>query len=202
MEKHYSHSNIHKNSQAQDIRLYHKDVEIPDNIMNIAKGFIENLSLIKVELSRHVLDSINNNQDGASHDYTKDDILEAIRLAKHRVDKLDIFEIGMGKIPIEDKIRLVLRKVCFRINLDTDNDIIIVLGKDGDRVFVKTAWLNDKNDNHKEGFNPGRYYPYTDGDKKIKDYVPPKETLPKKRYVVRRKQLESIFEGIYKETHI
>ena len=124
MEKHYGHSDFHKNSQEKDIRLYHKDVEMPDNIMNIARNFIKNLSIIKIELSGHVMDSINNNTDGISHEYTKDDILEAIRLAKIRADKLDIFEIGMGKIPTEeDKIRLVLRKVCFRLNLDTDNDI-------------------------------------------------------------------------------
>lgn len=195
MEEHFTHNTKHFNSTGDT--LYHIDVEMPNNIMEMARSFIRNLKISNVKLTNHLLQNINNNIDGESHDYTIDDIQGAILKAKNTVDKLNIFEIGVKKVKREDKTFLSLSKVCFRVLLEPGIDIIIVLGRDGDRIFAKTAYLNRSNDNHKVGFNPSRYYPYTIDGVKVKEY-------PKKvKVLVRKKEsLEDLFTWIYQKTHL
>ena len=170
---------------------------MPSNIMDMARTFIKNLKVANVKITNHLLQNINNNTDGESHEYTMDDIYGAILKAKNTVDKLNIFEIGTKKVKRDDKTFLSLSKVCFRVLLGPGLDIIIVLGREGDKIFAKTAYLNKTNDNHKVGFNPERYYPYTIEGVKVKDYVKKVKVLVKKK-----ESLEDLFTRIYQETHL
>ena len=106
-------------------------------------------------------------------------------------------EIGTKKVKRDDKTFLSLSKICFRVLLEPGLDIIIVLGREGDKIFAKTAYLNKTNDNHKVGFNPERYYPYTIEGVKVKGYVKKVKVLVKKK-----ESLEDLFTRIYQETHL
>lgn len=194
-EEHFKHNTKHSNSTGDT--LYHIDVEMPSNIMDMARTFIKNLKVANVKITNHLLQNINNNTDGESHEYTMDDIYGAILKAKNTVDKLNIFEIGTKKVKRDDKIFLSLSKVCFRVLLEPGLDIVIVLGREGDKIFAKTAYLNKTDDNHKVGFNPERYYPYTIEGVKVKNYVKKVKVLVKKK-----ESLEDLFTWIYRKTHL
>ena len=180
MEHHFSHNTSHKKADNKGMRLYHKDVYFPDNLMNLCRMYIKALQPKFIRLSQHVHDATEFNDDGASHEYSKDDIYGAIDIAKRKVDTLNIFEAGFAVIPGEgDKTRLRLEKVAFRVALDSDTDLAVVIFKHGDVNVVATAWINDKEDNHSEGFNSSRYY-------KPEGYEEPKkEEPPKKKKVVK-----------------
>ena len=70
---------------------------MPSNIMDMTRTFIKNLKVVNVKITNHLLQNINNNTDGESHEYTMDDIYSAILKVKNTVDRLNIFEIGTKK---------------------------------------------------------------------------------------------------------
>lgn len=200
MEDHFEHNTSHEHSK-DNLRLYHKDVYMPENLMSLARRFLSNLKISEIKLTSHILNSINNNRDGISHEYTEDDIYGAILKAKRNFETVNIFELGFKEIDKSDGGKgLVLEKVCFRVSLDTDYDIAVVLAKNGLNVSVKTAWINNKNDNHTVGFNTERYY-------KPLGYKP-KETKPnihkKCKVIVKKRPAihESLFNYIYTNSHI
>ena len=110
-EEHFKHNTKHSNSTGDT--LYHIDVEMPSNIMEMARNFMRNLKIANVKITNHLMQSINDNTDGESHEYTMDDVYGAILKAKNTVDTLNIFEIGTKKIKREDKTFISLSKVSF-----------------------------------------------------------------------------------------
>lgn len=195
-EQHYSHNNTHAHSNTTD-RLYHKDVYLPDRLIDLCRKILKDINVKSLILDNHVLNNINSNTDGDSHDYTIDDIIGAVELAKKRVDTLNIFEVGVNVVKDEDdKKFLVIKKMVFRLPLDSELDICIVLYiTKNNAVKVKTAWINKHDDNHKVGFNSSRYY-------RPKNFVePPKDEPKKKKVVIIRKKKPTIsekdFEDIY-----
>lgn len=196
MEEHFSHDSEHIHANNRDLRLYHKDVYMPDSLMDIARRIVKDLSKMKVRLSSHVMENVNKNVDGESHDYTEEDVLGAVELASERSEKLDIFEIGCEVNKKEDgKVSLKVIKVCFRLALDTDNDIcIVVYSRNIHTANVATAWINRHDDNHTEGFNSTRYF----NPNRPKEE--PKPTPKKRVIVVKRKKPElttSDFEKVF-----
>lgn len=145
------------------------------------------------------MDEIKNKLDGESHDFSQDDIYGAIHkilyAAKAEIP-LNIFEMGWNNVA-DNKIKL--NKVVIRTSLDSDLDISLVFLKTGpDTAKIKTAWINRKDDQHKEGFNTSRYV--QDPNKKSE---PKEPTTPKKKVVVvRKKHLDNKdFNNIYKSSN-
>lgn len=184
MESHFAHNNTHSHSNENDF-LYHIDVYFPEHLRTIAVNFLKGLTDMSVYKPGHVMNTIMANLDGESHNFTRDDIYGAIHkvLYEAKNDKpLYIFEMGWNKVPGEDG-KVQLNKVVVRTSLDADLDISLVFLRTGpDKATLKTAWINKKDDLHKEGLNTSRYVQ----DPKKKDI---KDTpTPKKKVVVKVKR--------------
>lgn len=171
MEEHFKHNTMHLNAQS-DLVLCHKDVYMSEEMREIAKSFIKGINVASIKLSKHLLDTICNNIDGDSHQYTDEDISTAIKIAIRTIDTLNIFELGWKRL---DDGNFQLQKVCFRVPLDSTDDICLVIFKRNNEYTVATAWINKKDDDHKVNFNPNRYY-----RPKVKKVILKKSTEPKK----------------------
>lgn len=177
-ETHFKHKQYHSNSVSDD-RLYHSDVYLPRILKYKARLFLKKAARSKINIANHLKDYLNRNvDDGDSRNFEFQDIIkslqEAFKLAKE--DKLNIFEIG-AKVEdspnYENQENVIIKKVGFRLKHPRleDLDIIIFLRQKELYFLVVTAYLNYSNDNHKENFNPTRYFnPRCDKNRKREFY--------------------------------
>lgn len=103
-------------------RRYHKDIGFPEQA-RMPHGFSP---IIKLTYGSHA-------RDRSSERYIPN-LPNVIDLRK-----ADLFEIGV--------VGRTVSKLGFRYPYDEKNDLVMMVGtKDG---FVRTVWLNDKNDHHR-----------------------------------------------------
>lgn len=118
------------------IKLYHKDIYLPNNLFSPAKQLIKSVDTGSAyAISGHVYDSLTGRGNGWSHQLDYVPFVRAFNQIKNEVD-LDIFEI--------ETRNGVVSKCVARTTYDPDTDISFVIrhGK------IITAWLNMKEDQH------------------------------------------------------
>jgi hypothetical protein len=103
--------------------LYHADIRLP-------AGFRLPNRLVPLTYSNHALREAENDR------YGDIPVLPVLNLGDCQT-----VEVGMedGRVA----------KVVVRAELDDDNDIVLVLIPRTPKWFVKTVWLNERNDSHK-----------------------------------------------------
>jgi len=120
--------------------LYHKDVYMPKQLINLAtEMFIKFRNNTEFKC-----DHVDNNKDcDKCHSYSVELIKES--LAKVDIKDINIFEIGTWYSP-NDEPNTDIIKFGVRFPYNQEEDVIIFYNSDG---TVRTAWLNYKVDNHK-----------------------------------------------------
>lgn len=123
--------------------LYHNEVYMPANVLAIAKGKMAGMNAVK--LSHHIIDwlegtSGENSLREKKHSYTRQELMEAIRVIRDTTPNPFEVEVQNGEVV----------KFCVRTELDDERDITVVIAmtKDGWH-FIKTAWVNNKEDVHR-----------------------------------------------------
>jgi hypothetical protein len=110
---------------------YHKKVYIDPKDLDRLKTFTERLNSLNWGYSNHCLDII---KDRAI------DLEGLLKFIKGFIlDPKTIFEFYA-----DDKTKDII-KVCYRINWQGNNDIILVVSEDKEII---TIYMNEKNDNH------------------------------------------------------
>jgi len=134
--------------------LFHRDVFFPKGTDEKVRKAQEAFDGYVV--SRHLSDHIGNRED-RSHDYKSEAIYDCIDSL--RTTRYDAFEVEYGKGFYEfGTDDWVVTKYCVRIPYSQNQDIVVVVmpkwnkftrsyEKNGN--FIKTAWLNHMNDDHK-----------------------------------------------------
>lgn len=131
--------------KKQEYKLYHKDVYMPNEMIECALNRQKNINVKACLMSSHLKKDHIDNVD-KKHNYTAEDIEGTLNLIKARPVKP--FEVGMSL----DKT--YMKKYAVRIKLDDEYDISIVINAKGTKII--TAWVNNREDTHKT-LDPTRY---------------------------------------------
>lgn len=105
------------------MELYHADIRLPE-------GFRLPARLVQLSYSRHALRAATDDRYG-----------EIPLTPVLNLEYCQTIEVGL-----EDRR---VKKVVVRTELDDDNDVVFVLIPEPGAWFVKTVWINRRNDCHK-----------------------------------------------------
>lgn len=118
-------------------KLYHIDLFMPDRFINYAKEHQSHMT--KVKFSQHLLDYFEKGDD--KHDLTRKELLESLKRCV--LNPVVPFEVEAASMWV--------KKYVIRTSYNEEKDIsIAIVCKDykSGLPFVKTAWLNNKDDIH------------------------------------------------------
>lgn len=118
-------------------KLYHIDLFMPDRFISYAKEHQSHMT--KVKFSQHLLDYFENGDD--KHDLTRKELLESLKRCV--INPVVPFEVEAADIWV--------KKYVIRTSYNEEKDIsIAIVCKDYKSwlPFIKTAWLNNKDDIH------------------------------------------------------
>lgn len=119
-----------------DVKLYHKDVYMPEELLAQAKQLIRTVDATSpYSISRHVYESLTGKTEGWSHQLNYVPFVRAFNNIKKDID-LDIFEI--------ETTNDVVTKCVARTSYSHIYDISFVV-RSG---IIVTAWKNRKGDAH------------------------------------------------------
>ena len=118
--------------------LYHIETGIEKRYLISAKCKL--MSHDKLFLTPHSYSR--ENQHDKKHPLKRYQLENIWKYGKADMAKIDPFEIE-----VDDNLQVI--KACYRLNLNKNDDVIMVIGYDGDRCFLKTHWINKVNDTHK-----------------------------------------------------
>lgn len=100
--------------------LYHRDIGFPKDVRFI-------VGILRLRYSAHALHECDNDRYGA-------------------FEPPATIDVGTGE-PVEIEVECgVVVKAVYRAQFDDELDVVIVVTPDG---WVKTAWLNQRNDKHR-----------------------------------------------------
>ena len=115
--------------------LYHKEVFWKKYFDREAIKLAEKITA--TELSSHIRNERMKHHD-KKHPYDFDGLYQAIERIKN--NEAYIFEV------LEENG--IILKAVYRVTYDDNRDISVVIRRDRARVFIVTAWVNNKNDKH------------------------------------------------------
>lgn len=104
--------------------LYHKDIRLPE-------GFRLPCRVVTLEYSRHAQRAADDDRYGM-------------------IPVLPILNLGLCEVIEVEIAGRRVEKMVLRTGLDAHNDVVVVvIPKTPNHYFVKTVWINEKNDDHK-----------------------------------------------------
>lgn len=118
-------------------KLYHKEVFWKKYFDREALKLADKITAD--ELSYHIEKEHMKNPD-KKHPYDFNGLLKAIERIRSN-ENAYLFEVAENNG--------IILKAVWRVSYDDKNDISVVIRRDKNRIFIVTAWVNDKGDIHK-----------------------------------------------------
>ena len=128
------------------IKLFHKDVFIPDGVPEVCKQLQKRL--LKYFFSTHFREHLENQiEEDRSHTYLKDIVTGCVESLKTM--QRDVFEVELTY----NNDAWEVTKYCCRIPYDSEQDLVVAIRPKliGGKVvnnMVVTAWMNASGDHH------------------------------------------------------